>query len=1071
MSPTTIPRPRKRARFRAARAFYITLLIGACFASYAILTHSRGNAHTYHSPPPLQKRNNDIRATLTEDEQCRLVHHSPSHAQCAFIKRECPNEESGFAAYLDLYYCRLPHAKPVAFTILISWLGLLFSTIGIAASDFFCINLSTIATILGMSESMAGVTFLAFGNGSPDVFSTFAAMSTNSGSLAVGELFGAAGFITAVVSGSMALIRPFHVARKSFVRDVGFFVVAAAFSMVFLWDGKLRFWECVTMVLFYIFYVGFVVAWHWWLGRRRRRREKEAVARGHFIAPGDELEIEEEEYQDDPDESGGARPPLSRGVSREDWSALERGGGGASDPSDRKPDEDEEEEARDRWMADLNSNMRLTRPTAGRGRSHTNTLTPVRPSLVGALEFQAVLKSLQKSRNIQTYPMNTRRYSDDPTYTTAQQQDQMSSISDPASRPPYKVAVHADGTTPTLERQGSGNLEVPYSAPPATVPPAAGRLRAVSANDARGLRIDPDLRSRGSRTSFDRQSEENLIDLTERDAQAQSQSQSPHHDTLEVPQARGSDIRPSSPEIEVTSPDEPGARRYASIDGQRTTSHAPHPSMDERHFSQSEVTDDNTNAPREVPTANKLPKIMVPKRNRSATSTAPTTPGSPFPRYQDSPFPAFRSGTPSPSASRPASIYLPAPASPESLPVHQANVDDSSTRPSLLSRWWPHSILPPPGIMISTLFPTIYHWQEKNHWEKALGVVAAPSVFLLTVTLPVVESSGEMEGEEGGSGGGPGGRKDDSFGSAKSKGSAAGHDGLAGIGDTASAAVAQQQNYVVSGSGNSQETAGVENNNSKPTTNISSTATLTAEPESTQPELWNRWLLILQLFLAPLFILFSIYSQSPTDITPHWLLRPTLICLLISLILLIPLLLTSTPTHKPQPYRYILSLAGFVVSISWISTIAAQVVGALKALAVILNMSHAIMGLTIFAVGNSLGDLVADVTVARLGYPVMALSACFGGPMLNILLGIGLSGSWILFKGANKRIHRHPDKDFKFHSYHIEVENTLIVSGATLLVTLVGLLVAVPMNNTVGNVVLEVTGLVGKGGSSEDLLS
>src|SRR5213078_1015521 len=100
-------------------------------------------------------------------------------------------------SYLTLYYCRLPQAQPVAFIIIALWLALLFSTIGIAASDFFSINLSTIASILGMSESLAGVTFLAFGNGSPDVFSTFAAISTNSGSLAVGELFGAAGFITA----------------------------------------------------------------------------------------------------------------------------------------------------------------------------------------------------------------------------------------------------------------------------------------------------------------------------------------------------------------------------------------------------------------------------------------------------------------------------------------------------------------------------------------------------------------------------------------------------------------------------------------------------------------------------------------------------------------------------------------------------------------------------------------------------------------------------------------------------------------------------------------------------------
>merc|ERR1712070_1067583 len=254
---------------------------------------------------------------------------------------------------------------------------------------------------------------------------------------------------------------------------------------------------------------------------------------------------------------------------------------------------------------------------------------------------------------------------------------------------------------------------------------------------------------------------------------------------------------------------------------------------------------------------------------------------------------------------------------------------------------------------------------------------------------------------------------------------------------------------------------------------VSSPATMgvtdnSAPPETQRtPEEWNRWLTIIQLFTAPLFVVLAIYSQSPTGMSPKWLIKPTLICLLISLILLVPFLMTTTPTSRPQPYRTILSLSGFVVSIAWISTIAAQVVGALKALAVILNMSHAIMGLTIFA----------DGTVAKLGYPVMALSACFGGPMLNILLGIGLSGSYILIRGAERRERKHPDQGLKFKAYHIDVSSTLIVSGATLLVTLLGLLVFVPMNrwilnrrigwtlialwtlSTIGNVVLEVTGV------------
>ena len=941
---------------------------------------------------------------------------------------------------------------------------------------------------------MAGVTFLAFGNGSPDVFSTFAAMSTNSGSLAVGELFGAAGFITAVVSGSMALIRPFHVARKSFIRDVGFFVVAAAFSIVFLWDGKLHFWECITMVLFYIFYVGFVVVWHWWLGRRRRRREKEAAARGHFVPPGDELEIEEEEYHDDPDDTAPSRPDVSRGVSREDWSALERGG----EPYQDKPDEDEEEEERDRWMSELNSNMRLTRP---RARSRANTLTPVRPSLVGALEFQAVLKSLQKSRNIQTYPMDARRYSDDPTYTSAQQQDQMSTLSDPASRPPYQVAIH-DDATPTMERP---TLGVPNTAP-------AGRTRAVSANDASSLRIDPDLQRRrsSSRISEERESElDNLIDFDERDVQAQGHH---HNNSLEVP-GRESAIQPPSPIFEIS----PAAQDEENFPDIARISASPM-AMSREHLAPPEgssipritttdlepdhlhVSDSPHDSPRTVPTAKRLPKIHIPGRERSR-SRGSTPSSSPLLRYRDDP---------SPPGSRPASIRLPAASisSPESLPADQAaeQQDDAfgagiSKRPSFLSRWWPYNVLPPPGLMISTLFPTIYHWHEKNYWEKALGVVAAPSVFLLTITLPVVESGKEDEDDE------DAGRKDVSLESARSKstrvdsfprfdGGQEGSrppgshrhgshvlDGTAGMPNSASVAThVEQREHHNYGSRPASSGPGA----AEPIT----TTPMTAEPDhsSPPPDLWNRWLLITQLFLAPLFIVLAIYSQSPTDISPSWLIKPTLICLLISLCLLIPLLLTTTPTHKPPIYRHILSLCGFIVSISWISTIASQVVGALKALAVILNMSHAIMGLTIFAVGNSLGDLVADVTVARLGYPVMALSACFGGPMLNILLGIGLSGSYILIRGANKRQRHHPDKDFKFKSYHIDVSNTLIVSGATLLVTLVGLLVAVPMNkwvlskrigwalialwtvSTVGNVVLEVTGW-NEGEGREDLLN
>lgn len=217
------------------------------------------------------------------------------------------------------------------------------------------------------------MTFLAFGNGSPDVFSTFAAMKINSGSLAVGELIGAASFIAAVVAGSMAIVHPFRVGRNSFVRDVSFFIVAVLFGIGFLADGQIQVWECAIMVIFYIFYVCFVVVWHWMEKARKSQRRRERMMREHFVTP------EEEDLLVGEDEDGGMGIETEGllGGSVRDFGALERG-------EDEDEDEDEDDGEREAY-ADLSNAMRISRPRMER------SLTPatphsIRPSLVGALE-------------------------------------------------------------------------------------------------------------------------------------------------------------------------------------------------------------------------------------------------------------------------------------------------------------------------------------------------------------------------------------------------------------------------------------------------------------------------------------------------------------------------------------------------------------------------------------------------------------------------------------------------------------------------------------------------------------
>jgi len=81
---------------------------------------------------------------------------------------------------------------------------------------------------------------------------------------------------------------------------------------------------------------------------------------------------------------------------------------------------------------------------------------------------------------------------------------------------------------------------------------------------------------------------------------------------------------------------------------------------------------------------------------------------------------------------------------------------------------------------------------------------------------------------------------------------------------------------------------------------------------------------------------------------------------------------------------------GFVMAAAWIDWIADRLVALLNFIGIVLHIPGSIMGLTILAWGNSVGDLSANITMARKGLANMAMTACFAGPVFNILLGLGL---------------------------------------------------------------------------------
>ncbi|KAH9819669.1 hypothetical protein DFH28DRAFT_956846 [Melampsora americana] len=78
-----------------------------------------------------------------------------------------------------------------------------------------------------------------------------------------------------------------------------------------------------------------------------------------------------------------------------------------------------------------------------------------------------------------------------------------------------------------------------------------------------------------------------------------------------------------------------------------------------------------------------------------------------------------------------------------------------------------------------------------------------------------------------------------------------------------------------------------------------------------------------------------------------------------------------------QTVKVVLCFVQFAISMVWILTIVNEVIRALETIGEILGLSNVVIGLTIFAAGNSLGDLVANVTDQSLMFKRKSKICCY----------------------------------------------------------------------------------------------
>ncbi|XP_040842880.1 mitochondrial sodium/calcium exchanger protein isoform X1 [Ochotona curzoniae] len=197
---------------------------------------------------------------------CRSVCSLNVSDRCNFVRSnpDC-RSDGGYLDYLEGAFCHFhPNLLPLAITLYVFWLLYLFLILGVTAAKFFCPNLSAISSTLQLSHNVAGVTFLAFGNGAPDIFSALVAFSdSRTAGLAIGALFGAGVLVTTVVAGGIAILHPFTAASRPFLRDVSFYMTAVFLTFTALYFGRITLAWALGYLGLYVFYVVTVILCTW----------------------------------------------------------------------------------------------------------------------------------------------------------------------------------------------------------------------------------------------------------------------------------------------------------------------------------------------------------------------------------------------------------------------------------------------------------------------------------------------------------------------------------------------------------------------------------------------------------------------------------------------------------------------------------------------------------------------------------------------------------------------------------------------------------------------------------------
>lgn len=144
----------------------------------------------------------------------------------------------------------------LATAVLVTLFGLIFV---LGSAELLVISASSIATSLGLSKAIIGVTLVALGTSLPELVTAIAAARRNQSDLVIGNVFGANLFNATGVTGIAGLISPGKLAITHFTSDAIFMLSVCLIAWLFLSSSRrLTRREGILLLGFYGLWIYFV---------------------------------------------------------------------------------------------------------------------------------------------------------------------------------------------------------------------------------------------------------------------------------------------------------------------------------------------------------------------------------------------------------------------------------------------------------------------------------------------------------------------------------------------------------------------------------------------------------------------------------------------------------------------------------------------------------------------------------------------------------------------------------------------------------------------------------------------